>query len=433
MGRHSRGGAGSPPPEPEPTVPAAPRYEPRSAEDTGVWDRSTYRVVDVGLPPGSSAAPVSFPLGGAPAGGRPLRSVPERGRRGGATRADLVDPEPGQPGPRSNPGVPSRHRPAESGLPPLSTNGRRPASSPGLPPLGTNGRRAAPGPAGTGRGYDPGAGRGYDTGSGLAPLGPGRAFDTGNGRTADTGGGLAPLGTGRAFDTGNGRTVDTGSGLAPLGTARPYDSGLRPPADAPRAFALDPAPHPLDQDVRRSAESSSGPRPLNTYGSRDDERPTRAAGRFGATRADLAGDTLGATALAPREAPEPDEVTDTGARRARSTFRVAEAPVEDAAKAEDEDYDEPSLLVQWGVFVAQTLTGAVAGLGVWLGFYRLWSTWPFYAAPAVGLAAILMLVAARTLRRRHGHDLDLMTAIVTIGISTVLTVLPATFTLQNLA
>ena len=91
-----------------------------------------------------------------------------------------------------------------------------------------------------------------------------------------------------------------------------------------------------------------------------------------------------------------------------------------------------SLILQWGIFVAQTLTGAIAGLGVWLGFYRLWSTWPFYAAPAVGVAAIAMLVLARALRRRHGRDLDLLTAVVTAGVSTVLTVLPAAFTLHGL-
>jgi hypothetical protein len=136
----------------------------------------------------------------------------------------------------------------------------------------------------------------------------------------------------------------------------------------------------------------------------------------------------------PRTAPDPDEVTDTGARRARSTFHLApEAHDADDHEHDEDDYDEPSLLLQWGIFVAQTLTGAVAGLGVWLAFYRLWSTWPLYAAPAVGVATIGMLVLARTLRRRHGHELDLMTATVTIGIATVLTVLPAAFTLQSLA
>ncbi len=148
---------------------------------------------------------------------------------------------------------------------------------------------------------------------------------------------------------------------------------------------------------------------------------------------------MGSIALAPRPAPDPDEVTDTGARRARSAFRLAtETATEETDEDDEDDEDEygterePSLLLQWGIFVAQTLTGAIAGLGVWLGFYRLWSTWPFYAVPAVGVAAIGMLVLARTLRRRHGHDLDLLTAAVTVGIGTVLTVLPAAFTLQNL-
>jgi hypothetical protein len=129
--------------------------------------------------------------------------------------------------------------------------------------------------------------------------------------------------------------------------------------------------------------------------------------------------------------PEPDEVTDTSARRARSTIRVAD----DLPPDPDEDAygEEPSLILQWGIFLAQTLTGAAVGLGVWLGFYRLWSTWPFYAAPAVGAALIGMLFVARTLRRRYGHELDLLTAVVTVGVGTVLTVLPAAFTLQGLA
>ena len=129
---------------------------------------------------------------------------------------------------------------------------------------------------------------------------------------------------------------------------------------------------------------------------------------------------------------DPDEVTDTGARRARSAFRVATEDDEDEHDAEEPDEHEPALILQWGIFVAQTLTGAIAGLGVWLGFYRLWSTWPFYAVPAVGVAAIGMLVLARALRRRHGRDLDLLTAVVTVGVSTVLTVLPAAFTLHGL-
>ncbi|MFL6127631.1 MAG: hypothetical protein ACJ73E_01015 [Mycobacteriales bacterium] len=147
--------------------------------------------------------------------------------------------------------------------------------------------------------------------------------------------------------------------------------------------------------------------------------------RAGATRADPARpDTAGATALQPR-LPDPDEVTDTGARRTRNTFHVADDP--------DAYAEEPSLLLMWGIFLAQTLIGGAVGLGIWLGFYRLWSTWPFYAAPAVGVALTGMLVVARMLRRRYGHDLDLLTAIVTVGVGTVLTVLPAAFTLQSLA
>jgi hypothetical protein len=136
----------------------------------------------------------------------------------------------------------------------------------------------------------------------------------------------------------------------------------------------------------------------------------------------------------PTAVPEPDEITDTGARRARSAFRLAEPPAQPPEPPEpDEEYDEPSLLLQWGVFVAQTLTGAAVGLGVWLGFYRLWSTWPFYAAAAVGVVLAVMLVVARAVRRRYGHELDLLTAVVTVAVGTVLTVLPAAFTLQSLA
>lgn len=96
------------------------------------------------------------------------------------------------------------------------------------------------------------------------------------------------------------------------------------------------------------------------------------------------------------------------------------------------DADEPSLAVQWGVFLLQTLAGAGCGLGVWLGFYRLWERWPLYAVPAVGVAQIGMLLVARMLRRRYGHDLDLLTAVLTVAIGVVLTVLPVAFVLQSL-
>lgn len=321
MGRHSRGAPdSSPPPAPEP--PARHPYAPRSAEDTGVWDHSTYRVVDVGPPdayPLGASHPVSQPPGPNRAPARPqpptgprepfggrtaLRSVPEGGpERHGATRADLA------------------------GMTELRYGATR----------------------------DPDASR-----YGAAEVGR-------------FGGDVSRYGGGTAEAPRYGATR----------------ADLVQPSDAPR---------------------------------------------YGATRADLA-QSVGATALAPRRDPEPtadpDEITDTGARRARSTFHLA--PETKEADQEEHDYDEPSLLLQWGIFLAQTLTGALAGVGIWLGFYRLWSTFPLYAAPAVGLVTILMLVLARTLRRRHGHDLDLMTASVTIGIATVLTVLPAAFTLQHLA
>jgi hypothetical protein len=217
----------------------------------------------------------------------------------------------------------------------------------------------------------------------------------------DSSGGLGQLGQ-PAARTG---LTDSSAGLGRLG--RP-DTGSRPRPDAGGG----------------AAPGGAAPGGASA--------PVTGRRRGGATRADLVRPgTAGATALQPRVVPEPDEVTDTGARRARRALRVAD----DLPPALDEDAygEEPSLVLQWGIFLAQTLTGAAVGLGVWLGFYRLWATWPFYAAPAVGAALIGMLFVARTLRRRYGHELDLLTAAVTTGVGTVLTVLPAAFTLQGLA
>ncbi len=277
---------------------------------------------------------------------------------------------------------------------------------------------------------------GYDTGSGLGRLGPSDS-GSGLGRLAgyDTGSGLGRL---APSDSGSGlgrlAGYDTGSGL---GRLAPSDSG----SGLGRL-----APSDTGSGLERLAppDADAGPTGVGPA----DAGGGRGRRRAGATRADLLRsddgseqppsgrrrahpDTAGATALMPRidpveaPAPDPDEVTDTGARRARSAFRVAEEPADDR-------YDEPSLVLQWGIFIVQTLTGAAVGLGVWLGFFRLWSTWPFYAAPAVGAAMILMLVVARALRRRSGHELDLLTAVVTVGVGTVLAVLPAAFTLQGL-
>ncbi len=54
---------------------------------------------------------------------------------------------------------------------------------------------------------------------------------------------------------------------------------------------------------------------------------------------DLA-ESVGSTALAPRPAADPDEVTDTGARRARSAFRLATEDDEDD-ETDEAEHDEP--------------------------------------------------------------------------------------------
>jgi hypothetical protein len=266
---------------------------------------------------------------------------------------------------------------------------------------------------------------GRDSSAGLSPLG---AADTGSYRRgrADPGAGPDPIGT---VGTGSPRRnrTDSGAGLSPLGAA---DTGSYRRGRADAGTGLPPLP-----GTGGRVDTGSGLSPLT------DTDAGRGPRRAGARRPDVVrADTAGATALMPnlQAVPDPDQVTDTGARRARSALRVAAAdPAPDEAAADraadDEEYAEPGVLLQWAIFVAQTLAGGAVGLGVWLGFYRLWSTWPFYAAPAVGAALVVMLVAARALRRRYGRELDLLTALVTVGIGTVLTVLPAAFTLQNLA
>jgi hypothetical protein len=366
-----------------------------------------------------------------------------------------------------------RPDPADTGtrLRPPGTTG----PSAGLGPSGattdTGSRLRRPDPADTGTRLRPPGTTGPS--AGLSPLGPpatgsrlrppgGPESSAGLGRPSRAGVTDSSAGLPRLGPPG---VADPGAAPGPLGAAGtgsrrrraevvdPADTGsrLRPPgvADSP------PGPGPLGAagtGSRRRREATdtgtrppgvgdpgAGPGPLGLAGTEPGpaertaaEEPARGRRRAGATHGDLA-HTAGATALQPRLA-EPDEVTDTGAHRARSAFRVADDP-EPAEEpyAEDGYAEEPSLVLQWGIFLVQTLTGAAVGLGVWLGFYRLWSTWPFYAAPAVGVAIIAMLVVARVLRRRYGHELDLLTAIVTVGVGTVLTVLPAAFTLQGLA
>jgi hypothetical protein len=469
MGRHSRGGGTTPPPEPEPPAPRSSRYAPRSAEDTGTWDHSTYRVVDVGLPvtprtsagyadprPGPPAEPpAARPTGPGTYGGA-ARTEPPAGAYGSRSYEPVAFPLSGAaPAEPSRYGAPEPHR---YGGPPAAEPSRfggtpEPSRFGGTPAEG----RFGGGPAAEGR---PGGGLAAEGRLGGVPAADGRfgggpavesRYDGGAesrrygatradlvGPPSRAGAAESARGTRPAADPYGARRADRA--LEETGfLAHPIDPdestpGLPPLAGAPRDSGA--GLPPLGGALRGAGGRDGAVHPLG--GSRSDSplRTVPTEPRFGATRADLAGaDTDGATALQPSAPPEPDEVTDTGARRARSAFRLAADPVEDSepdTEPEDE-HEESSLLVQWGVFVAQTLTGAAAGLGVWLGFYRLWSTWPLYAAPGVGVVAIVLLVTARTLRRRHGKELDLLTTLVTYAVTTVLTVLPAAFALQSLA
>jgi hypothetical protein len=133
--------------------------------------------------------------------------------------------------------------------------------------------------------------------------------------------------------------------------------------------------------------------------------------------------------LPARTAPEPDRAERLSPRPLRSVDADPDASENTGIHYGFED--EPSLLLQWGGFIMQTVLGAACGLGVWLGFYQLWERWPFYSAPAAGAAMAVMLAVTRAIRRRYGHDLDLLTAILTVGVGVVLTVLPAAFVLQH--
>jgi hypothetical protein len=512
MGRHSRGSGEAPAPLPDP--PTRHPYAPRSTEDTGDWDRGSYRVVDVGLPPDTP---------GAAGSAEPLRSGGEPRGGHGAARAEPAPLPPHHAGPQTRPGDPrGRSAPDAAALggprfgasdPGESRFGGAPAEprfGVGRPPdvgephfgatradlAGTRFGGAAPGagePAFGGSRPDadphfrgPATGPAESRFGGEPQFGATRAdlaqsrfggepqFGAARADLAESRfGGEPQFGATRAdlAQSRFGGEPQFGAARADLAESRfgrsaadPGESrfgGGRADVGESRFRDLDPAesrfrdqgpgesrfggprfgagesrlPAPVDPGLAPVRADLAEPRFGATRLDLAEPRPALEGGvaepRFGATRADLAA-SVGSTALAPRPAPDPDEVTDTGARRARSAFRVATEDDEDEHDAEEPDEHEPALILQWGIFVAQTLTGAIAGLGVWLGFYRLWSTWPFYAVPAVGVAAIGMLVLARALRRRHGRDLDLLTAVVTVGVSTVLTVLPAAFTLHGL-
>jgi hypothetical protein len=450
-------------------------------EDTGDRDRPTYRVVDVGLPQGAPSAPEPPRYGG-----RPSPS------RRGATRADLSPETPRSSDPRGLPapdvgpsrfGAPDQFggQPADRGEPNFRGGRRADVGGPSF----RGGRPGDVGEPSFGGGRRADAGEPRFGATRVDPAEPdfrGPAPDQAQSRFGGRGG-EPRFGATRA-DPLESRlaapTVDPVQSRVDVGESRfraPAGDSSEPRFGATRVDLAEPrfGGSAADGGGSRfggSAADGGGSRfggaPTDLGGSRFGAGESRLAApaepglapvraepaepRFGATRIDLAepaesrlgarradlAESVGSTALAPRPARDPDEVTDTGARRARSAFRLATEATDasEADDAEDADEDEhqhePALFLQWVVFVAQTLTGAIAGLGVWLGFYRLWSTWPFYAVPAVGVAAIGMLVLARALRRRHGRDLDLLTAVVTAGVITVLTVLPAAFTLQGL-
>ena len=478
MGRHSRGSGEPPAPLPDP--PGRHPYAPRSVEDTGDWDRQTYRVVDVGLPADAAEPP---PYGGRPSAPRDSRPSDPRGLpapdpaaaggsgfrapdgfgadrrepRFGATRADLADPRPAAS--ESRPAAPTGESrfagpTGESRLGASTSEPRLggPTTASGI--AGSGGQSRPGGPTGESR-FGGRRGDGGESHFRASTAGPAELpFGGGEPRFGATRADLAePRFGGSLVDSGESRlhAPITEPGESRFGGSRfggsrfGADESRLPPPPAPGPPPVRPEPRfgatradLLDPQLTRR-DGPAEPR-VDLAEPRPGRRADSAEPRFGATRADLA-ESVGSTALAPRPAADPDEVTDTGARRARSAFRLATEDDEDHETDEaehdepEDDHDhehEPALLLQWAIFVAQTLTGAVAGLGVWLGFYRLWSTWPFYAVPAVGVAAIATLVLARTLRRRHGRDLDLLTAVVTAVVITVLTVLPAAFTLQGL-
>jgi hypothetical protein len=230
-----------------------------------------------------------------------------------------------------------------------------------------------------------------------------------------------------------------GPGAPPARRALPGPAG---PAGAAAAMAL-PAPY----DTGPASGPNSGP----AYGPADsgpDFGPYRDPGDAGATGLlPPADEPAGATGRrgSMRAVPDPD---DTGSRRRRRRAADDDPPPDRGGSpalravdpapggrdddADDDDYvDEPALILQWGMFVLQTIFGAASGLGIWLGFHVLWERYPFYAAAGVGGSVTVMLVVARWLRRRYGHDLDLLTSIIVVGIGVVLTVLPAAFSLQN--
>ena len=371
MGRHSRGAGAAPAPLPDP--PTRHPYAPRSVEDTGDSDRRTYRVVDVGLPPGAArrgcrrrpgpagrlrrrGAAGTAPPGRTSAALRFRAPAPRPGRvamrRDSAPRADsrVGGPAAGpgraalrrRPGPDPARGRVSARRRRTRPEPRFGAT-RADLASPGRQPRGRRRaelRRRAGGSAGARvrRVYGESGGVRGSAGRRRTRPSPGSAGvgRPGERHLAGPGGGPGRLPVRRE----SGRP-------GPSGTCRPRRP-IRPrPGSAPGG-RTSPSRAVRATESRLAAPGragvgagSAGPRRVAVR--RDPGRPGRAApgtaagagaeSRYGATRPDLA-ESVGSTALAPRPAPDPDEVTDTGARRARSAFRLA-------TETDEADRDRP--------------------------------------------------------------------------------------------
>ncbi len=361
--------------------------------------------------PGASAE-------GPPSGPADARARPWSGRPGSAARAaDAVPASPPPPGPSST--GPIGLSPAFPLTPDEPAQSRRSLRS--VPGSGESGR---PGPvrgAAMGRG---GRAAGYPGAAATAAAVP-LSYDTSPGlarNTAETP--AVPAERGRLADPTGRRAAGGGPGTAILPApglrAAPSSDGT---GETPRvAVAADPA------TGRSGVRALPDPDAYPSTPSRSGRSGRAGRGRRGEDPADTAERDWVASLRSPAEP------TDAAEREpsVRSLHAVDSDP--DSSEHTGIHYgfeDEPSLLLQWGGFIVQTVVGAACGLGVWLGFYQLWDRWPFYTAPAAGAAMAIMLAITRSIRRRYGHELDLLTAVLAVGVGVVLTVLPAAFVLQH--
>ncbi len=458
MGRHSRSdpAAGAAPPAGPPAGSAAgePYVPPGQTagettwehwwEKTGAQPRIEAPIADDPPHLTRSAAP-SHPLPSRAPAARPPVGLPPPGVPRPAPfdgpRLDPPGPGPGGPGH----GGPGYDGGSGFGAGSAATNGYRPGGA--LPPPGRHGS-AGYLPASPPRGPDEDDYRsGPLTGTGSHPgLLPGpiaaypAAFPPDDQPVNGHGGGYLALpgpigGPAGPVNGRGGYRTGADDPLGPNGLppgAGPVNGhgGYPAPDDGPRgrpgAGAVNGhGGYPLPDDSGFDPGPVTGP---GGYPGPADE-PAGATGRRGPVRA----------------VPDPD---DTGSRRRRRRAADDDLPPDRAGSpalravdpapdgrdgdTDDDDYaDEPALILQWGMFVLQTIFGAASGLGIWLGFHVLWERYPFYAAAGVGGSVTVLLVVARWLRRRYGHDLDLLTSIIVVGIGVVLTVLPAAFSLQN--